>query len=98
MSAVWLVLYYVCFLYFVLLCVRVVLQMIQTFSPQWRPAGVMAVVFEVVFTLTDPPLKAVGRVVPPLRLGSVMLDLAFMIVMLVTVLLMDLFRGLVAAS
>lgn len=94
MSAFWAVLYYICWIYFILLWARVVLQMIQQFSPQWRPSGLMAMVFELVFTVTDPPLKAVGRVIPPLRLGSVLLDVAFIVVMLVTVVLMNVFQGL----
>lgn len=98
MSVLWLVLYYICFAFFILLCVRVVLQLIQQLSPQWRPSGVMVVVFETVFSITDPPLRALGRVIPPLRLGSVMFDLAFLVVMLVTVLLMNLFMGLHASS
>lgn len=94
MSVLWVVLYYVCLAFFILLCARVVLQLISQLSPQWHPSGVMAVVFETVFSTTDPPLRTLGRVIPPLRLGSIMLDLAFLVVMLVTVLLMQVFQVL----
>lgn len=98
MGVVWSVLYYVCWIYFVLLCLRIVLQFIQQFSPRWRPTGVVAVVFEAVFSLTDPPLRFVGRLIPPLRLGSIMFDVAFLLVMVVTVFLMNLFRGLAVGA
>ena len=35
---------------------------------------------EVVYSITDPPIKALRRVIPPLRLGNVALDLSFLIV------------------
>jgi len=70
------------FIFFILLLVRLVLDWVQVFVREWRPRGVMLVVAEVTYTVTDPPLKAVRKVVPPLTLGSVRLDLAFLIVML----------------
>lgn len=68
--------------YFVVLIARLVLDWIQVFARQWHPSGVVLVVAEMVYTLTDPPLKAVRRVIPPLRLGGVSLDLAFIVVAL----------------
>jgi YggT family protein len=70
--------------------VRLVLDWVQVFAREWRPKGVVLVVAEVTYTVTDPPLKAVRRVVPPLTLGSVRLDLAFLIVMLACSLLLSL--------
>lgn len=68
--------------YFVLLIARLVFDWIQVFARQWVPRGVVLVVAESVYTVTDPPIKAVRRVVPPLRLGGVGIDLAFLIVAL----------------
>jgi YggT family protein len=70
--------------------VRLVLDWVQVFAREWRPRGLALVVAEVTYTITDPPLKAVRRVVPPLTLGSVRLDLAFLIVMLASSLLLSL--------
>lgn len=67
------------FLYFIVLIGRLILDWVQVFSPQWRPSGPILVVAEVLYTLTDPPLRALRRVVPPLRLGNVQLDLAFLV-------------------
>lgn len=75
-------LYLVVFLFFILLFVRLVLDWVQVFVRDWRPKGAMLVIAEVTYTVTDPPLKAVRKVVPPLNLGAVRLDLAFLLVML----------------
>lgn len=72
----------VVWLYILVLLVRLVIDWVQIFAREWRPRGVVLVVAEVVYTITDPPLRALRRVVPPLALGSVRLDLAFMILLL----------------
>lgn len=81
--------YVIVLIFFVLLIVRLVIDWVQVFARDWRPRGVALVVAEVTYTVTDPPLKAVRRVVPPLTLGSVRLDLAFVIVMLACSLLLN---------
>jgi YggT family protein len=65
-----------------LLWVRFVVDWVQVFARRWSPSGVLLVVLEVVYSITDPPIKALRKVIPPLRLGSVMLDLSFLLVML----------------
>ncbi|MFD0887233.1 YggT family protein [Streptosporangium algeriense] len=64
-------------LYLLLLIGRIVLEMVQSFARHWRPTGVVLVLAEVVYTLTDPPLKFLRRFIPPLRLGTVAFDLSF---------------------
>ncbi len=81
------------FLFFLLLMVRLVVEWVQMFARSWRPRGPVLVVLEIVYTITDPPIMLVRRFVPPLRLGSVMLDTSFLIVLVVVYLL----RVLVAA-
>jgi YggT family protein len=66
-------------LYVLILLARVVIDLVQIFSREWRPQGAMLVVANVVYGLTDPPLRFVRRFVPPLRLGQVQLDLGFLI-------------------
>jgi YggT family protein len=66
-------------LFFVLLIARLVLDYIQMFARSWRPTGVLLVVAEVVYTITDPPVKALRRLIPPLRLGSITLELSFLV-------------------
>ncbi|MGO1561921.1 Possible membrane protein [Actinomycetales bacterium JB111] len=66
-------------LYVLILLARVVIDLVQIFSREWRPQGAMLVVANVVYGLTDPPLRFIRRFVPPLRLGQVQLDLGFLI-------------------
>lgn len=84
--------------YFVLLLARLVLDWVQVFSRDWTPRGVVLVIAETVYTATDPPLRALRRVLKPIRLGSIQLDLAFLVLFLAVVLLQQLFEGLARAS
>ena len=65
-----------------LLWVRFVVDWVQVFARSWRPSGPLLVGLEGVYTATDPPIKALRRVVPPLRLGNFALDLSFLLVMI----------------
>jgi YggT family protein len=80
---------FVVFLFFIVLLGRLVLDWVQAFARDWRPRGAILVVAEFVYTITDPPLKALRRVIPPLSLGNIRLDLAFLVLMLLTTLLMS---------
>ncbi|GAB2454910.1 YggT family protein [Xylanimonas ulmi] len=73
----------VLWLYLLCLVVRMVLDWVQFFARDWRPTGVVLVLAEVVYTVTDPPLRAVRRLIPPLRIGNVGLDIGFMLVFFV---------------
>ncbi len=79
MEIVKIVLTYVLYLYLLLLLGRLIFSWIQAFSRSWSPRGPVLVVAETVFTATDPPLKFLSRFIPVLRLGSVALDLSFMV-------------------
>lgn len=65
-----------------ILLVRLVLELVQNFARDWRPTGAALVVAEIAYSVTDPPLRALRRVIPPLSLGPVRLDLAFLVLML----------------
>ena len=82
MDAVRWLLYYVVLVFFLLLLVRLVLDWVQFFARAWRPTGVALVVAEATYTVTDPPLKALRRVLPPVGFGSIRLDLAFFVLVL----------------
>ena len=69
-------------LFFLCLIARLVLDWVQVFAREWRPRGPVLVAAEGVYTVTDPPLKVLRRVLPPLRLGAVQLDLAFLVLAL----------------
>jgi YggT family protein len=71
--------YILLWLFFVVLIARLVLDYVQMFARSWRPSGPLLVVAEAIYTITDPPLKALRRLIPPLRLGSITLDLSFLV-------------------
>ncbi len=64
-----------------LMWIRFVVDWVQVFARNWAPTGFLLVVLEIVYSATDPPIKALRRVIPPLRLGSIALDLSFLIVL-----------------
>ena len=70
-----------------LLWVRFVVDWVQVFARSWSPSGPLLVGLEGVYSATDPPIKALRRVVPPLRLGNFALDLSFLLVMITAYLL-----------
>ena len=66
-----------------LMFLRLVVDWTMAFARNWRPSGVVAAVLEIAYSVTDPPLRALRRVIPPLRLGSFALDLAFIVILAV---------------
>ena len=84
-------------LFLILLFVRFVFDWVQVFARDWRPRGILLVLLEVVYSITDPPILLVRRYVPPLRLGAVQLDLAFIIVLISVFLLVDINRAVFLA-
>jgi YggT family protein len=83
------VLTYVLWLYLLLLIGRLIISWIQAFSRDWHPTGVILVIAEAVYTATDPPLRLLRRYIPTVRLGTVALDLSFMVLFLVILILLD---------
>ncbi|MCX6404589.1 MAG: YggT family protein [Actinobacteria bacterium] len=68
-------------IYWYILVARLILEWIPAFSPTWRPRGALLVLAEVLYTLTDPPVRLVRKVLPPVRIGSVSLDLSFLVLL-----------------
>jgi YggT family protein len=83
-------------LYMLVLIVRLVLDWIQVFARTWRPSGIVLVLANLVYGLTDPPLRFLRRFIPPLRLGQVQLDLGFLVLFLGVQLLRVMVRALAA--
>jgi len=64
------------------LFLRIIIDYIRMFARSWRPNTIVLGIFEVIFTVTEPPMKFVRRFVPPLRLGGVALDLSFIVLLI----------------
>lgn len=80
------------------LIVRLVVDWIQVFARSWTPTGVVLVLLEAVYSVTDPPIHAFRRVFKPLRIGGVSLDLSFLAVLLVCYLLLQINTALWSTS
>ena len=78
----------------VLLIARFVLDWVQLLARSWRPAGPVAVLCEGIYSATDPPLRAIRRVIPPIRLGGAMLDLSPMVLLFALYILMQIIVGI----
>lgn len=88
------VLYLAVLVYLLLLITRLVLEWIQSYAREYRPSGLVLVLFEVVYTLTDPPVLGLRRLIPPLRIGAVSLDLSLMILLVLGWILLRVLGGL----
>jgi YggT family protein len=76
-------------IFIALMWIRFVVDWVQVFARSWTPTGFLLVVLEVVYSATDPPIKALRRVIPPLRIGTVAIDLSFIIVMITAYILLS---------
>jgi YggT family protein len=83
MNPVTAVLYYVLLTFLLLLVARLVMEYVFLFARSYEPKGAVVVVLEVIYSITDPPLKLLRRFIPPLRLGGVSLDLSFLVLFVI---------------
>nr|WP_047241443.1 YggT family protein [Corynebacterium epidermidicanis] len=79
MSTVAMSVYWVLELYLYLVIARIIIEMIQSFSRQFRPPKWFALIAEPIFVVTDPPVKALRRLIPPLQMGGVALDVSILV-------------------
>lgn len=77
-------------IYIYVLWARFIIDWIMVLNPRFRPRGFWLVLIELVFTLTDPPLKLIRRILPPIRLGQVSLDLGWMLTLFACLILLAL--------
>jgi YggT family protein len=78
----WQIVSSVLLVFLILLFARFVVDWVMVLARSWRPSGLVAAGLEVVYATTDPPLKVIRKVIPPLNLGSIRLDLAFMVLLI----------------
>ena len=86
--------YYVLFFFWLLLIGRIIVEFIRTFAREWRPTGVVVVLLEALFTVTDPPVKLLRRIIPPISLGGLRLDLSIMVLLFLIFILMSIVQRL----
>ena len=81
--------------FLIFLIFRLVMEYVFLLARSFRPSGIVAIALELTYTVTDPPLKLLRRVLPPLRIGQITLDLAFIVLfLLIQLVLMPVARSL----
>lgn len=71
---IWLIRFYV-----LILILRIIIEMVQSFSRNWRPQRWFSIAAEPLFVVTDPPVKALRKLIPPVQLGGVGLDVSVLV-------------------
>ncbi len=82
MAAVGEILLFITWVAVLILLARFIIDWVQVLARSWRPTGFVAVLCEAIFTITDPPLRAVRGVIPPIRMGGALLDLSPMVLLI----------------
>jgi YggT family protein len=90
LSILFQILYLVVYLFVLVLLARFVLSAVLQYGRRWQPGRGASAALETVWSVTDPPLKALRRVIPPLRIGNVSLDLASIVLLVILFVLMEL--------
>ena len=90
MTAIGQVLNLILFVFSLLLIGRIVIDYVRLFARDWRPKGLTLLLLEGVYSVTDPPVRALRRVIPPLRIGGVALDLSILVLFLLLAIAMRL--------
>jgi YggT family protein len=81
-------------LYLLIMIGRLVFDYVQIFARSWTPSGFLLVLVETIYSLTDPPLNFFRRFIPPLRIGSISLDLSFLVVIILIQIAIGIFSSL----
>ncbi len=97
MTLFWQIVSSILLVFLILLFARFVVDWVMVLARSWRPSGLVAAGLEVVYATTDPPLKAIRKVIPPLNLGSIRLDLGFMVLLIAVLILRGITTRLAAA-
>lgn len=84
------ILYFALLIYFFVMWARFILELMRSVNPSWRPRGAGLVAAELVFVVTDPPVKFFRRILPPIRVGQVSLDFGWSVAMLCVIIAMTL--------
>jgi YggT family protein len=88
-SIIWQILYLITYVFLLTLLARFVLGAVLQFGRRWQPGRGAAAAMETVWSVTDPPLKALRRVIPPLRIGTVSFDLASLVLLVILFVLLS---------
>ena len=89
------ILYVALNIFVVVMWARFVLDLVAMLAREWRPRGFVLIVAELAYTITDPPVKAVRKIVPPLRAGGIQIDFSWSIVLIAAIILSYIVAGFI---
>ena len=98
MATVGSLIYLVISVFIVLLFVRLIVDWIQFFARSWSPRGPVLVILEGIYSITDPAVKALRRLIPPLRLGGMAIDLSFVVLLIICYVILSLVQRVFPAG
>lgn len=81
--------YYLLLIFLLAMWARFIFDWVRVLSRNWRPKGFVLLLAEASYTVTDPPIRVVRKVVPPLRIGAAAIDFGWTIVLIVCIVLMQ---------
>lgn len=96
MGIIALILYWAFVVYFYVLVGRFIIDLVRSLNPAWRPKGLILILAELAFTVTEPPLKFLRRFIKPIRFGMLSFDLAWTVLFILVIVLRDVVRSLIA--
>lgn len=70
-------------LFLLCLFLRLILDYVRMAKASWRPSGIILIVADFIYAVTDKPLLFVRRFVKPLRIGGISIDLSMLILFIV---------------
>ncbi|MEO6703520.1 MAG: YggT family protein [Jatrophihabitantaceae bacterium] len=82
MSTFWATIGLALLVFYLLVIARLIVETTRSFARSWRPAGAAAIGLEMVYVVTDPPMKLLRRLIPPLRVGGVSFDMSVIVLLI----------------
>ena len=95
MGLIALILYWALVVYFYVLVGRFIVDLIRSLNPSWRPRGLVLILAEIAFTVTEPPLKFLRLFLKPIRFGMLAFDLAWTVLFVAVIVLRNLTAALI---
>lgn len=97
MSTFWSAIGLALLVFYLLVIARLIVETTRSFARSWRPAGTAAIGLEFVYVVTDPPMKLLRRLIPPLRVGGISFDMS-VVVLLIAIWILRVIVGSLAAG
>ncbi|MDQ2845559.1 MAG: YggT family protein [Actinomycetota bacterium] len=98
MNILWQIVYLLLWFFRWILLGRLVFDFVRMFARNWRPLGVGAVAIEALYVTSDPPIKLLRKIIPPIRFGGVGFDLSVMVLLIVIVILLQVVGNLAVST